>query len=127
MALAKKMILLALAFPTFAICEGDGRSVYFPAETPYLSQISDLLSRENYRLFEDSLKSDLVGILTEKLQDDTLFVEVAAREHNRFNVEKIGSFSIQKAANLEAWPVLKRYLFWTVLANTSLLLLYFLR
>ncbi|HDR04862.1 MAG TPA: hypothetical protein ENN84_06400 [Candidatus Marinimicrobia bacterium] len=127
MALAKKIVLIIIVSVSILLADGKGQSVYFSGETPYLSQISELLSQENYRLFEDSAKADLVGEMREILQNDTLIVELSVREHGAYRLERIGAFPIAEDEALSAGSAFGVYLIWTVLANAALLTLYFWR
>ena len=73
--------------------KADNPAVFIAPETAYLSEISQILQKEGYRMFTDSTKNTWIGELDIVELQDSLLFQLIIHSEDGLNSKNIGSFS----------------------------------
>ncbi len=102
------------------------REVYFPAETPYLLQIEESLTKHNLLLSSDSLNTRYKGQLFFYPQKDSIRCEIQIKEGEELP-HILDVFMLEAAGRQSVWKSLRNFSICLLILNAITAILFLLR
>lgn len=128
MANTKKIICILLLVPLLILAQDkQAKGVYFNSETPYIIQISEILTEHNYFLQNDSSKAAFNGDLFYYLEDnDSIRCEIQLRK-GQGPAFILDSFMTEPVKSKNVRSSVLKFSIWMLILNAVTAILFFAR
>jgi hypothetical protein len=128
MANTKKIVFLLLLIPLLILAQDkQEKGVYFNSETPYIIQISEILTEHDYFLQHDSTKATYNGDLFYYLEDnDSIRCEIQLRK-GQGPAFIVDSFMTEPVKSKNVRNSVYKFSIWMLILNAITAILFFAR
>ena len=123
----KKIILLFFAGMIVLFADDVAeRSVYFPPDTPHITELSQLLEKNEYVFSNDSLNARYRGELFYYMEKDSIRCEVQITRPDGLPFI-LGAFMTEQAVSRNVQSELLKFSIWMLILNAVTAILFFVR